>query len=898
MPQIRATPDEILRKIEQNDDTQPGGKLKIFFGYAAGVGKTYAMLEAAHAALEQGVDVVAGYIEPHTRPQTLRLLDGLETLHTLNIPYKGITLHEFDLDTAISRHPQLILVDELAHTNAEGCRHLKRYQDIEELLKAGIDVYTTVNVQHLESLNDIVASITGVVVRERIPDRVFDSADQVELVDIEPKELIARLTEGKIYRPEQAQKALGHFFSTENLVALREIALRRAADRVNQRAAALQPSSDNGYYTEEHILVCLSSSPSNAKIIRTAARMAAAFKGRFTALFVETSAFSEMGEEDLTRLRANLKLAQQMGATIETVYGDDIAFQISEYSRLSRVSKIVIGRSNTKSRLHLVKQPFSERLASLSPNLDIYIIPDQSTPPFSPARRKKKASVLNWADLLWSVLLLSAATAMGYAFQALGFSEANIITIYILGVLGTAVITSSRLYSTVSALISVLVFNFFFTYPEFTLKAYDKGYPVTFLIMFLAAFLTGSLAAKIKKQAKQSAQTAYRTKVLLDTNQLLQRARGPEEIATATASQLLRLLNRDIVLYTAEDGLLSKPAVFLCDTPQNEENVYQSDNEQAVAQWVFKNNKHAGASTNTLHGAHCLYLAIRGAEGVYGVVGIAMEKEGLDTFENNLVLSMLGEFALALERWVLSKKKEEAAMQAQNEKLRANLLRSISHDLRTPLTSISGNAGVLLNNAQVLCEKKRTDLYQDIYDDSMWLINLVENLLSVTRIEDGTMHLNLETELVEEVVNEALRHLNRHSGEHHIRVEHQEEFLMARMDARLIIQVIINIVDNAVKYTPVGSEVVLTTKKSGSDALIEIADNGPGLPDEAKERVFDMFYTWNPGAADSRRGLGLGLALCKSIVSAHGGVITARDNPPHGTVFSFTLPLEEVKLHE
>ncbi len=321
--------------------------------------------------------------------------------------------------------------------------------------------------------------------------------------------------------------------------------------------------------------------------------------------------------------------------------------------------------------------------------------------------------------------------------------------------------------------------------------------------MFLAAFLTGSLAAKIKKNRLSSRHRRLsRTKVLLDTNQLLQRARGPEEIATATASQLLRLLNRDIVLYTAEDGSLSKPAVFLCDTPQNEENVYQSDNEQAVAQWVFKNNKHAGASTNTLHGAHCLYLAIRGAEGVYGVVGIAMEKEGLDTFENNLVLSMLGECALALERWVLSKKKRKRPpCRLKNEKLRANLLRSISHDLRTPLTSISGNAGVLLNNAQVLCEKKRADLYQDIYDDSMWLINLVENLLSVTRIEDGTMHLNLETELVEEVVNEALRHLNRHSGEHHIRVEHQEEFLMARMDARLIIQVIINIVDNAVKNT-------------------------------------------------------------------------------------------------
>lgn len=899
MEQTRATPEDLLHQIKREEKEENSGKLKIFFGYAAGVGKTYAMLEAAHAAAAQGVDVVAGYIEPHTRPQTMRLLDGLERLPTLEVPYKGITLHEFDLDAAITRRPQLVLVDELAHTNGEGCRHRKRYQDIEELLKAGIDVYTTVNVQHLESLNDIVASITGVVVRERIPDRVFDRADQVELVDIEPRELIDRLAEGKIYRPEQAEKALGHFFSLENLVALREIALRRTADRVNQWAAGGKAAQENSYYTEEHILVCLSPSPSNQKIIRTAARMAAAFRGHFTALFVETPGFPNLDAKDRDRLRANLKLAEQLGATVETVYGEDIAFQIAEFARLSHVSKIVVGRSNTKRRFRFSRQPFSGRLAALSPNLDIYIIPDTAAAPYRPtARVGKSTAAFHGLDLLCSVLLLAAATAVGYAFKLLGFSEANIITVYLLSVLGTAVITSSRVYSAVASVVSVLVFNFFFTYPEFTLNAYDKGYPVTFVVMFLAAFLASSLAVKIKQQARQSAQTAYRTKLLFDTNRMLQEARGPQEIAAATANQLTRLLERSVVFYPAEESVLSDPVFYPGGTVADDKGLCLTDNERAVAQWVLKNNKHAGASTNTLHGAYCLYLAVRGAEGVYGVVGIALGKDSLSTFENNLVLSMLGECALALERWVLGKKREEAALQAQNEKLRANLLRSISHDLRTPLTSISGNAGVLLNNGGALSREKRLALYRDIYDDSMWLINLVENLLSVTRIEDGTMNLHREAELVEEVVDEALRHLGRHSGEHHIRAEYREEFLMAKMDARLVIQVLVNLVDNAVKYTPAGSEIVISAMREGGHILVEVADNGPGIPDSAKERIFDMFYTVNTGASDSRRGLGLGLALCKSIVTAHGGTVTVRDNVPHGAVFGFTLPWEEVTLHE
>lgn len=901
MTQTRATPDELLRRMEQQQRDKNRGKLKIFFGYAAGVGKTYAMLEAAHAVQKQGVDVVAGYIEPHTRPQTMKLLEGLEQIQPLLIPYKGITLREFDLDSAIRRHPQLILVDELAHTNAESCRHVKRYQDIEELLKVGIDVYTTVNVQHIESLNDIVASVTGVQVRERIPDHVFDDADQVELVDIEPEDLIKRLNDGKVYGKTQAERALGNFFTVENLISLREIALRRSADRVNRLAErAKQASAQGGHYTDEHILVCLSPAPSNAKILRTAARMANAFKGRFTALFVQTPAFSHMSKENKLRLQANVKLARQLGARIETVYGDDVPFQIAEFARLTGASKVVVGRSNTQRRLLMLgRQRFIDRLTVLAPNLDIYVIPEIKRQPFREARYRAKP-VFTLQDTLKSCLLLLGATLLGWIFERLGFSEANIITVYILGVLVTAIVTSNRSYSIFSALLSVIVFNFLFTDPRYSLTAYDSGYPVTFLVMFLAAFLTGSLAARIKSQAKQSARTAYRTQLLLETNQLLQQEKTPEGIAEATARQLMKLLGKSVVFYGVKDDALTEPRIFSAGKEDERLERLMTDNEKAVAQWAFRNNKHAGATTNTLGSAQGLYLAVRGSDGVYGVMGIALQGGSLDAFENNLVLSMLSECALALERDLFSRKREEAAMQAKNEQLRANLLRSISHDLRTPLTSISGNAGVLLNNAGTLDDAKLHKLYMDIYDDSMWLINLVENLLSVTRIEDGTMHLTMEAELLEEVITEALRHINRKSTEHTIRVVPPQGFVMARMDARLIVQVIINIVDNAIKYTPVGSEIVIRAVTKGKTVEVSIADDGPGIPDEAKARIFDMFYTAKAtkAGADSRRGLGLGLALCRSIITAHGGTIAVEDNHPHGTIFRFTLQAEEVSIHE
>lgn len=716
---------------------------------------------------------------------------------------------------ALARHPKLILVDELAHTNATSCRNRKRYQDVQELLDAGIDVYTTVNVQHIESLNDVVQSITGIKVRERIPDSIFDSASQVTLVDIEPQELIERLNKGKIYKETQAQMALSHFFSIENLIALREIALRRCADRISIQGAETREMSNAGVFTHEHILVCLSSSPSNPKIIRTGARMAKAFHATFTALFVEMPNMSGMSDQDKERLRANTHLAKQLGASIETTYGEDIAYQIAEFARLSGVSKIVIGRSNAHTRKLFGKPNLTEKLTRYAQNLDIYIIPDADTrAQFNPEKEKRHSFEFHPLEAVKSLLLLSAATALGSIFYLSGFSEANIITIYILSVLLTAVVTSGWIYYIFSSALSVLVFNFFFTIPRFSFTAYDPSYPVTFMIMFLSACITGNLATKIKNQGKEAAQAAYRMKVMFDTNQALQKADGKKEIVAVASTQLMHLLGRDIVFYPILSKLLGTPSYFpIADTKQEKE--YANENEMAVAHWVFKNNRRAGASTDTLYSAKYLYLPLRIEQRIYGVVGIDMTGKGLGSAEESMVLSILGECAMALENEQTSYEKEQVAIYAKNEQLKANLLRSISHDLRTPLTAISGSAGVLLSGGNALSEDKRHTLYTDIYDDSMWLINLVENLLSVTRIKEGSMTISKTPELVEEVIEEALKHSNKRENCHQIRLEHRTPLLMAKMDVRLIVQVVINIMDNAIKYAPSGTPITIITYAQG-----------------------------------------------------------------------------------
>lgn len=603
---------------------------------------------------------------------------------------------------------------------------------------------------------------------------------------------------------------------------------------------------------KEHILACLSSAPSNAKIIRTAATMAKAFHCTFTALFVQTPSYEAMPEADRERLRANVRLAQSLGAAVETVFGDDVSYQIAEYARLSGVTKIVIGRSAVTRKHPWSKPTLTEKLIAMAPNMDIHIIPDayvDGAYRAQKAKREPRGLLRDWAV---SLGILCLATLMGYAFSRVGFTEANIIAIYLLAVLLTSMATSTRSSYMLSALGSVVVFNFFFTSPRFSMRVYEDGAIMTFLIMIVAALIVGSLTDRLKSQVKQSTRAAYRTNLLFETNQMLQKAATEEEIFQAAQTQLHKLSDRVLTVH---------PVIT------------------------------TGGKRNST-----IYL-IKTASKVYG--SVVMEgSESLEAFENSVLLSILGECALALENMRNAREKEEAKLLAENEKLRSNLLRSISHDLRTPLTAISGNAGILLSDSESLSPETRNQMYSDIYDDAAWLYNLVENLLAVTRIEEGRMKLNTQPQLVEEMVSEALQHISRKRSEHTITVSHQDELLLAKCDARLIVQVIINLVDNAIKYTPFGSHIEITTKGEEGRAVVSVADDGPGISDDEKERVFQMFYTGSNPIADSRRSLGLGLGLCKSIITAHGGVISVADHQPNGTVFTFTVPSGEVEVHE
>lgn len=868
-------------------ETGGTGRLKIFFGYAAGVGKTYAMLEAAHQAQKEGVDVVVGYVEPHARPDTLALLEGLEVLSCREVDYRGIRLREFDLDGALARRPQLILVDELAHSNAPGCRHTKRYQDVEELLQAGINVYTTVNVQHLESLNDLVTSITGIVVNERIPDHVFDRANQVELVDIAPADLEKRLEEGKIYRQRQAKQALENFFTAENLTALREIAMRRTADQLNR--TAVQEKKGKAARAGDHILICLSSAPSNAKVIRTAARMAEAFHSGFTALFVQTPETKELSGENIKRLRSNLRLAEQLGAQIATVYGADPAEQIAEYARVSGITKIVMGRVNHRQHPWIGQKSLADRLIERT-DLDVYIIPDRQPLYKKPLGKLRKSRVrFSWRDAVVTLLCLAISTAVGFAFDWAGFSESNIITIYILGVLVTAVSTSGHLYGAANSLLSVLAFNFFFTEPRFTLQADGPSYPVTFLIMLSSSIIASSLASRVKEQARMAAEKSYYTELLLGSSQKLQTIRTEWDCLRLTAEQLSRMFDRPVI-YALNDA--DKELDFRIE-PADEHTLLEklSTEEIGVAKWVQKNNKHAGATTNTLPDSKWLFLSVRGTRGVMGIVGVPIAGYVVpDAFEKNLMVALLGECGLSQERIRLEEERNQIALQTQRESLQANLLRAVSHDLRTPLTNINGSVGILMGKDQTLKPEVREQLYTAIDDDTNWLINMTENLLAATQLETDRTKLKTAPELLEDLFQSAVRQLDRRARDHHISVDLEDQTLIASMNAGMIQRVIINMMNNAIQYTPKDSHIILSGTRRKDWVEISVSDDGPGIPDEAKKHLFDLFYTAEQGKPDSKRGLGLGLHLCQSIVNAHGGTITVSDHAPSGTTFRFTLP--------
>lgn len=623
------------------------GKLTIFFGYCAGVGKTFSMLNTAHQKSVEGVDVVIGYIESHDRPDTQNLTYGLEKIPTKEVLYKGHHFSEFDLDKALDRHPQLILVDELAHTNAPTSRHKKRYSDIEELLRAGIDVYTTVNVQHIESLHDVVESITKVKVNERIPDYIFNDADDVRLIDIDINDLIERLKQGKIYSKTQAKRALENFFIKDNLIALREISLRKCADRIN-----LYAKDENKQFLKEKILVCLGTSPTNQKVIRTASKMAQAYHGEFTALYVENSDSQELDSKAFQQLKKNISLAKELQANIVSTYGDDIAYQISQYAKTAGVSKLVLGRSYQKKSI-FNKPTIVDKLTKLSPNLDIYIIPDNNSSKQNLNSLKyqyQNSLKFSTRDSCISISTLLIITILAYLAQIAGFDITTIILLYVLSSCIIGSLTLLSIYSFVIPFINVCLINYLFIDPKYSLEIISSEYVVVLIVMIVVSFIINVLNFKLKKEKNSASLRAYSMEVLLETSQKLQQAKTYNDIMKETCVQLNKWLKRIIIFYPVNRKMLDKPYIYNPNNLLDDSNIFLTEKERTVAKWVYINNKNAGPTTSTLQEAKALYLSIRRNDKIYGVIGIDMiSNKTLSQYEKNLIKTILNEVSLAMD---------------------------------------------------------------------------------------------------------------------------------------------------------------------------------------------------------------------------------------------------------
>ena len=623
------------------------GELTIFFGYCAGVGKTFSMLNTAQQKSVEGVDVVIGYIESHDRPDTQNLTYGLEKIPTKEVLYKGHHFSEFDLDKALDRHPQLILVDELAHTNAPTSRHKKRYSDIEELLRAGIDVYTTVNVQHIESLHDVVESITKVKVNERIPDYIFNDADDVKLIDVDINDLIERLKQGKIYSKTQAKRALKNFFIKDNLIALREISLRKCADRIN-----LYAKDENKQFLKEKILVCLGTSPTNQKVIRTASKMAQAFHGEFTALYVENSDSQELDLKAFQQLEKNISLSKELQANIVSTYGDDIAYQISQYAKTAGVSKLVLGRSYQKKSI-FNKPTIVDKLTKLSPNLDIYIIPDNNSSKQnlnSVKYQYQNFFRFSTRDSCISIITLLIITILAYFAQIAGFDITTIILLYVLSSCIIGSLTLLPIYSFIIPFINVCLINYLFFDPKYSLELISSEYVMVLIVMIVVSFIINVLNFKLKKEKNSASLRAYSMEVLLETSQKLQQAKTYNDVMKETCVQLNKWLKRIIIFYPINRKMLDKPYIYNPNNLLDDSNIFLTEKERTVAKWVYLNNKNAGPTTSTLQEAKALYLSIRRNDKIYGVIGIDMiSNKTLSQYEKNLIKTILNEVSLAMD---------------------------------------------------------------------------------------------------------------------------------------------------------------------------------------------------------------------------------------------------------
>lgn len=880
----RPDPDALLKQVQEEETRQRRGKLKVFFGAMAGVGKTYAMLESAHEQRRDGVDVVIGWVETHGRAETESIVKGLEILPPRTVEYRGATLREFDLDAALTRRPALILMDEWAHTNAPGSRHPKRWQDIEELLAAGINVYTTLNVQHLESLNDVVAQITGVRVRETVPDSVLEQANDVELIDLPPDDLLQRLKEGKVYVPEQVQHAIKHFFRKGNLIALRELALRRTAERVDQQMEVYRRDHAvvQTWPAAETIMVCVNMKPRGPRLIRAARQMAAGLHAKWLAVYVQTPRHLQLPQTERDQVINTLRLAEQLGAETVNLSGVNVAQEIVNYARSRNVTKIIAGKPVRSRWKEWVFGSVVADLVRNSGEIDIYVITGE-TGEGRPLAAQALQRTSNWSGYGFAALGVMLSTAVSWLMFPY-FDVANLIMVYLIGVVVMAT-RYGRGPSILASILSVAAFDFFFVPPYLTFAVSDVQYLLTFAVMLIVALMISGLAVRIRQQAEMARHREKRTAVLYAMSRDLATQRGMATLASVAAKHLREVFE-------------SQVAVFLSDSTghlvlqRGEQLFFEFDPKEAgVAQWVFEHNERAGLGSDTLPGASTLYLPLVGSGGPIGVVALhpAQASRLLDPDQLHLLESLVNQIALAIERARLADEAYQAHVQTETERMRNAILSSVSHDLRTPLATITGAASSLLEGQERLDATAREDLERAIYEEANRLDRLVKNLLDMMRLEAGAVRLQREWHPLDEVVGAALARLEGRLRGHAVKTVFPPDLPLLLVDGVLIEQVLINLLENAAKYAPVGSTIDLAASTTENTVLVEISDRGPGLPPGEEQQIFDKFYRAGPAREG---GVGLGLTICRGIIEAHGGRIWAENRTGGGAVFRFTLPLE------
>jgi two-component system sensor histidine kinase KdpD len=882
----RPNPDELLARVQAESARAHRGRLKIFFGYAAGVGKTYAMLDAAQRERKQGVDVVAGYVEPHGRAETEALLAGLESLPFLMVPYRGVTLREFDLDAALKRRPALLLVDELAHTNAEGCRHAKRWQDVEELLEAGIDVWTTLNVQHIESLNDILAQISGVTVRETIPDAVFERADELELVDITPEELLERLHAGKVYVTAQAERAVQQFFQKSNLLALRELSLRQAANRLQldvdsarRAAAATRP-----WATTERLLVCVGPSPTTPRVIRTARRMATAMGGEWLAVAVETPGARPAPAAVREQVARHLRLAERLGAETVTISGEKVADTILDYARRRNVTKIVIGKTGVRRWKRLLFGSVVDQLLERSGDIDVYVIRGETEPTEAVPRHVPAAAPRNPAPYGWTAAVVVLCTLTGWGVSSLQLAEANVVMVFLAGI---AFIASrfGRGPAVAAAVASVLAFDFFFVAPNLTFAVSDAQYVITFAVMLVIGLAIGTLTVRLREQAATARDHERRTAALYRLTRQLAGISGSEFLIAAAGRQVSEIFSGEAALYLRQNS--GPPALRFGERTS----IAAHPANAVVAQWVADHEQLAGAGTDTLPNATAVFAPLIGSQRTVGAIGVKVDDITRlhEPQERQLLEACAGQIALAIERDQLALEAQQASIEVEAERLRSALLSSVSHDLRTPLAAIAGASESLLETGDNLAPAARRELLESIEDESHRLSRLVENILHMTRLTSGAVTVAKEWHPVDEVVGSALNSLQRQLGARTVVTDLPDDLPLGHFDAVLLEQVLINLLENAVKYSPHDAPIEVRVRRDKRGLLFEVSDRGRGLAPGEEERIFEKFYRAHEAGEDTR-GTGLGLAICKAVITSHGGRITAEHRPGGGAVFRFTIP--------